>query len=611
MPPQRRNRNAFFIRGLALLCACSLSIGSHYGSYILGPLKSRITREMGASNSEFSLLIAAFSLNSTWTPLVGGLLAARLGTALSSIIATSLILLGQLILLLGDLTGSVHLMVLGMFVFGLGISPLAVVQESIIVRFFQHHSLGVSLALGLVAGKGASFVSARTAFPLSEWNPHAPFVVATLLAALSFAANLVYLASSKWLAREAGVALEAAEMSAEDAQAELDQPLSADEALRTVAAKKRVRLGDLVRMGDVFWTYMGINVLCGAVWSPFTHLASNLIEHRYNLTESAAASQASILLAGSIVLYPICGYITDRAHRGFIVHRLLLLGSALTLACYAWLALPAAWTRTAVPALVSFGVGHGFSTLLLVLIVPRIVPLKYVSTALGAHKSIESCGSTITQTLAGIALDFSSPSSPSSPLAAAAATDAQTQTQVQSVLNAFVVLNVLQLVGAAALLRLDRGRRAKGAQGVGAYQALATSADGVGIEDEDADADAEEGDGDGDLRRGGEHEEGHGVGEEEAETEDEADEEEYGHANANADRTALVSTETLALSPLSSRPATPSTRRAPKQEVEERVQSEGETRRGRVCAVVAGGTVLLTWALFMVSAMWKLRAGTK
>lgn len=248
------------------------------GSYILGPLKSRITREMGASNSEFSLLIAAFSLNSTWTPLVGGLLAARLGTALSSIIATSLILAGQLILLLGDLLSSVPLMVLGMFIFGLGISPLAVVQESIIVRFFHAKhggkgSLGVSLALGLVAGKGASFVSARTAFPLSQWSPHAPFVVATLLAAFSFAVNLAYLAMSKWIAREAGVEMEPAEVAAADAGGE-GGALGADEALRVVAAKKRVVLGDLVRMGDVFWTYMGINVLCGAIWSPFTHLAS-------------------------------------------------------------------------------------------------------------------------------------------------------------------------------------------------------------------------------------------------------------------------------------------------------------------------------------------------
>lgn len=54
---------------------------------------------------------------------------ARLGTAWTSIIATSLILLGHLILLTGDFVGNVRLMVVGLFIFGLGISPLAVVQE--------------------------------------------------------------------------------------------------------------------------------------------------------------------------------------------------------------------------------------------------------------------------------------------------------------------------------------------------------------------------------------------------------------------------------------------------------------------------------------------------
>lgn len=66
----------------------------HSASYILGPLKSRLSREMGTDNTEFSLLISAFSLNSTWTPLVGGLLASRLGTTFTSILATGVVFLG-------------------------------------------------------------------------------------------------------------------------------------------------------------------------------------------------------------------------------------------------------------------------------------------------------------------------------------------------------------------------------------------------------------------------------------------------------------------------------------------------------------------------------------
>ena len=51
---------------------------------------------MGTSNTEFGLLLSAYSLNSTWTPLMGGILANRLGTTLTSILATGVILLGAI-----------------------------------------------------------------------------------------------------------------------------------------------------------------------------------------------------------------------------------------------------------------------------------------------------------------------------------------------------------------------------------------------------------------------------------------------------------------------------------------------------------------------------------
>ena len=169
-------------------------------------------------------------------------------------------------------------MILGEFIFGLGISPLAVVQETIIVRFFSRHGLGVSLALGLVAGKGASFVSARISFPLSEWNPHAPFIVSTLLATFSFCVNLIYVFASKQITAGAGVELEPFELRQQknrsDTMIETIENMSELEALRKVAEKRTVRLSDLASLGDIFWLYIGINILCGTIWSPFVHLAS-------------------------------------------------------------------------------------------------------------------------------------------------------------------------------------------------------------------------------------------------------------------------------------------------------------------------------------------------
>ncbi|KAJ8596902.1 MFS general substrate transporter [Rhizopogon salebrosus TDB-379] len=444
IPPTR----AFIIRSLALLCACSLSVGSHYASYTLGPLKSRLTREMKTSNTEFSLLISAFSLNSTWTPLVGGMMASKLGTTLTSIVATGVIFSGQVLLLIGEIREDVRLMVFGLFVFGFGVSPLAVVQESIIVRFFRSHGLGVSMALGLVAGKFASFISARTSLPLAErFGRHAPFYASTFLAALSLLINLLYMSSSKWLVRGSGTVLEASEIRREARRRSL-YDVSEAEALEKVARKHRIRFNDIPKLGDTFWAYIGLNVLCGTVWAPFTHLAANIFERRYGLTEDAASTQASYLLIGSVVLYPVTGFMIDRMKHPQAILRMFMLSSVLTMLGYAWLVLPPAWTRTPSPAVAAFATGIGFSPLLLVILVPQLVPLKFVSTTLGVHKSMEQTGATIFQTIAGLVLDGKG----------SRASQGEAST-TQQLLNVFLVFNVLQLIGIVSLSHLDRRRR--------------------------------------------------------------------------------------------------------------------------------------------------------
>jgi MFS family permease len=352
------------------------------------------------------------------------------------------------------------MMAFGLFVFGLGVSPLAVVQETIIVRFFKSHGLGVSMAFGLIIGKGASFVSARTSYPLTErWGTHAPFYVATFLAAMSVFVNLCYIMASKWLVDGACAELEAADIS-EEAKRRSIHNMSEAQALEKVARKKRVYLGDISKLGDVFWSYVGLNVLCGMLWSPFTHLASNIIERRYVMQEEDAASTASYLLGGSIFLYPICGLLVDRFKHKPIIIQLMLASSMLTLSAFGWLALSPNFTGSPIPGIASFAIGHGFSprkrclstsrkgtnlsSVLLVVLVPKIVSLKYVSTALGVHKSLEQTGSTIFQTLAGLALDQHSK-------------DPQgTEKAIQRLLDIFFAINVLQLFTIMGLACLQR-----------------------------------------------------------------------------------------------------------------------------------------------------------
>jgi hypothetical protein len=168
---------------------------------------------------------------------------------------------------------SIGIMAAGLFIFGLGVSPVSVVQvgapsfpvqcasltvhllqETIIVRFFSNHGLGVSLAFGLVAGKGASFVAALTSYPLTQnRGPLAPFFVATMLAIFSFSINVLFLYASRWLASGSGAEPEVNEASLSRT------PITERGALQHVTGKKRVILSDIAKLGDVFWLYLAMN----------------------------------------------------------------------------------------------------------------------------------------------------------------------------------------------------------------------------------------------------------------------------------------------------------------------------------------------------------------
>jgi hypothetical protein len=73
---------------------------------------------MGISNTQFSMLQSSLSLFPTLTPLVGGLLVERYGTGPSSIVFTTIVIIGQIIVLLGCWISSIKVMIAGFCFFG-------------------------------------------------------------------------------------------------------------------------------------------------------------------------------------------------------------------------------------------------------------------------------------------------------------------------------------------------------------------------------------------------------------------------------------------------------------------------------------------------------------
>src|SRR5579862_4408577 len=89
----------------------------------------------------------------------------------------------------------------GIFVFRMfaegrsGISPLALIQETLVVQVFDGERMGLAVALGLVVGKASSFIASFTTVPLALYTPltyRTPFIVSTSLTFFSVLLNIVF-----------------------------------------------------------------------------------------------------------------------------------------------------------------------------------------------------------------------------------------------------------------------------------------------------------------------------------------------------------------------------------------------------------------------------------
>jgi MFS family permease len=392
----RPTRSERWTKFFVLALACTFSIGSHYAQDCIGPLKDILKQDLLISDSQISLILGSNLVANTVVPIIAGVLVARFGTLKSSLFATGVLFLGQAINLLALCLGSVHGMIFGLCLFGYlqahwltddssGISPLSLIQETLVVQVFEGESMGLAVALGLVVGKATSFIASFSTVPLALYTPlsyRTPFIVSTSLTLFSVILNIVFVIS----------------FSRPSATGTLNK------AEAHIRAHKTVSMKDIYAMSSLFWFYLILCILAGAVWIPFVQLSATIVKHRFQLQDEQAAQYASIILFLPILLYPLAGWITDRFGRRLSLCNLLgwaanlvLFCSLSSLACYILLLVPTEIVRTPLVAIACFAFGYGPAPLLLVIIAPFLT--EHISTALGLHKALEMAGSTLMQTV--------------------------------------------------------------------------------------------------------------------------------------------------------------------------------------------------------------------
>ncbi|RUS13171.1 major facilitator superfamily domain-containing protein, partial [Jimgerdemannia flammicorona] len=308
--------------------------GSHYAAHTLGALKSTLKKELDITNSQYGVLQSSVSLVNTILPVLGGVFIDAFGSARGSILSTSLIVLGNVLVAVSTSTVSFPTMIVGRVLYGVGSGTIVIVQETILGNWFAGRSLAVVIGLqiassrlvrGFLKGLGndrASFLANLTVVPIANWTgfygwafwvspssrsvdlypplkifiypsppplPPAPQFSA-LLCLFSLLVNLCYFLLLRHLHREVLMPQDIAKL----------------------RRKKEFRWQRVLLFPATYWLMMLTYFVLGAVWTSFLHINSEFVKFKFGSTDEIAAYNSSVAQLAPIFIVPFLGLLLDR-----------------------------------------------------------------------------------------------------------------------------------------------------------------------------------------------------------------------------------------------------------------------------------------------------------
>ncbi|KTW28389.1 hypothetical protein T552_04122 [Pneumocystis carinii B80] len=252
--------------------------------------KNNEVKELKKGNMQSSLLIKSFILINPIIPIISGLLVEKYGagTSLFPIYLTGIIFFGQCISIIAALSQWKYIVTLGLFLSGLCINPLVIVQETLLIEIFQDN-LGFCISILLSVGKLIFFISSLLTNTFGGhliYGIKILFIVSCALSLFSFSICIAY-----------------------------SQIMNKNKKVVFITFKEKSVFKSIETMPIYFWWYLLISFLSNCIWTPFIYFLHK-IEHVNFLKNIAATDISSIVLLLSVALYPIIGWFNDNSgHR--------------------------------------------------------------------------------------------------------------------------------------------------------------------------------------------------------------------------------------------------------------------------------------------------------
>ncbi len=362
-----------------LLFISLLVFGSYFAYDSIGALETTLMRELQLDRTTIGNLYTAYSVAAIAIVFFGGMLYDKLGPRRASLLFSSLIFLGAVMVAMAR---SKWMLFGGRLIFGAGSESLIVVQSAIISRWFKGKEMAMAFGISLTISRIGTLFSFNTEELIATYSGsfRTALWAAALLCLFSVLCNLAFNLMDRHGER--------------------------------ILALPKPEAGDIIVFSDIkkfTSSYWFVVLLCVTFYSaifPFTALSTDMFHDKWQLPLVSASSGSflsqvffnfthmfttapgitSIVIAASMIFAPFAGDLVDRIGRRA---SLMVLGSLILIPAHLLMGITH-WSP--IPMMVLLGAAFVLVPAAMWPSVPLVVDEKRVGTAFGLMTAIQNIG---------------------------------------------------------------------------------------------------------------------------------------------------------------------------------------------------------------------------
>lgn len=304
---QKPEPNALLRWGILLLISLAM-FGNYYIYDSVSPLADLLVKQLKFTDSDIGLLQGIYSFPNIIMVLIGGIIIDRIGTRISVVIFTLLIMTGAIVT---ALSSQLFFMAAGRLIFGMGAESMIVAITTIIARWFKGKELSFAFGLNLTVARLGSFLALNS----PTWGKslyeywQTPLLITIGAGVFALVAILLYYFLDAYGSRR------------------YDLPAE--------GKQDKIIFKEIFTFHKSFWYISALCVTFYSAMFPFQTFAIKFFQDAHGTTREVGGNLSSLLTLAAMFCTPLFGLMADKIGKRSL---LMMLGSLLIIPVYLMMA---------------------------------------------------------------------------------------------------------------------------------------------------------------------------------------------------------------------------------------------------------------------------------